>query len=180
MTKPVIASELLNEVLRQPGQFSNVRPEHPTATSSPQVHPRRVLLVEDNEINRRVALGLLSSRGHHAVVAENGREAVDAVAEQEFDVVLMDMQMPVMDGYEATMHIRKREQDSGGHIPIVAMTAEALKGDRERCLATGMDDYVSKPITPTEMYRAIEKFPAVCLPMSLNVQRSGNNTRSVT
>jgi CheY-like chemotaxis protein len=107
---------------------------------------------------------LLRSRGHQVVVAGNGQEAIDTLAEQEFDIVLMDMQMPVMDGYEATTEIRKREHQAGGHIPIVAMTAEALKGDRERCLAAGMDDYVSKPIAPADMYRAIERFPAVCLP----------------
>src|SRR5258708_7552174 len=81
------------------------------------------------------------------------------VAEQEFDVVLMDMQMPVMDGYEATTAIRDREHQTGGHVAIVAMTAEALKGDRERCQEAGMDDYVAKPIAPAEMYRAIEQFP---------------------
>lgn len=165
MTKPVIASELLNEVLHQFRRFTNAATaQPPTATPHVQVQPRRVLLVEDNEINRRVAVGLLRSRGHHVVLVENGQEAVNTLAEQEFDVVLMDMQMPVMDGYEATAEIRKREHQTGGHIPIVAMTAEALKGDRERCLTAGMDDYVSKPIDPAEMYRAIERFPAVCLP----------------
>ena len=165
MTKPIIASELLNEVLHQFGRFTNVTPaQPPTATPHLRVHPRRVLLVEDNEINRRVAVGLLHSRGHQVVLAENGQEAVNTLADQEFDVVLMDMQMPVMDGYEATAEIRKREHQTGGHIPIVAMTAEALKGDRERCLAIGMDDYVTKPIDPAEMYRAIERFPALCLP----------------
>ncbi|MEZ6057934.1 MAG: response regulator [Planctomycetaceae bacterium] len=164
MTKPVIASDLLNEVLRQFGSRTVILPETPTETvHSDQVHPRRVLLVEDNEINRRVAVGLLRSRGHHVVVAEHGQIAVDTLAEQEFDVVLMDMQMPVLDGYEATAEIRRREHRTGGHIPIVAMTAEAMKGDRERCLASGMDDYVSKPIAPEEMYRAVERFPALCL-----------------
>ena len=164
MTKPVIASELLNEVLRQFGRYTTVKPlQTPRGATSAHVPPRRVLLVEDNEINRRVALGLLHSRGHQTVVAANGQEAVNTLAEQEFDVVLMDMQMPVMDGYEATAAIREREHQTGGHIPIVAMTAEALKGDRERCLAAGMDDYVSKPIVPAEMYRAVERFPALCL-----------------
>ncbi len=164
MTKPVIASELLNEVLRQFSRFATVKPELSLHLDKNVTVPsRRVLLVEDNEINRRVALGLLRSRGHQAEVAENGKEAVDRLAEQEFDVVLMDMQMPVMDGYEATAIIRAREHQTGGRIPIVAMTAEALKGDRERCLESGMDDYVSKPISPAEMYRAIERFPAICL-----------------
>lgn len=164
MTKPVIASELLNEVLRQFGRYTTVKLDQPaSAADNAHVEPRRILLVEDNEINRRVAVGLLHSRGHQVVIAENGQEAVDMVADDEFDVVLMDMQMPVMDGYEATAAIRTRELQTGGHIPIVAMTAEALKGDRERCLETGMDDYVSKPLVPADMYRAIERFPALCL-----------------
>ena len=171
MTKPVIASELLNEVLHQFERFTTAKPQQPeSAPPHLLIQPRRVLLVEDNEINRRVALGLLRSRGHQAVVAENGQEAVNALAEQEFDVVFMDMQMPVMDGYEATTEIRKREHQTGGHIPIVAMTAEALKGDRERCLAAGMDDYVVKPVDPAEMYRAIERFPALCLPADIGLR----------
>ena len=172
MTKPVIASELLNEVLRQFGRYTKVQPTPPTPTAAqaPHSQPRRVLLVEDNEINRRVAMGLLRSRGHQFIVVVNGQEAVNTLADQEFDVVLMDMQMPVMDGYEATAAIRKRERQTGGHIPIVAMTAEALKGDRARCLAAGMDDYVSKPIAPAEMYRAVERFPALCLPADVGIR----------
>ena len=166
MIKPVIASELLNEVLRQFGTHETVKLDQSPPPMGSQVEPRRVLLVEDNEINRRVAVGLIRSRGHQVVVAVNGLDAVNLLAEQEFDVVLMDMQMPVMDGYEATAVIRKREHQVGGHIAIVAMTAEALKGDRDRCLAGGMDDYVSKPIAPAAMYRAIERFPAICLAAS--------------
>ena len=163
MTKPVIASELLNEILRQFGKFMPASPRPNQENRSPRVQPRRVLLVEDNEINRRVALGLLHKRGHEVTVAENGLEAVTILEDREFDVVLMDMQMPVMDGFEATATIRNREHQTGGHIPIVAMTAEALKGDRERCLSSGMDDYVSKPIAPDELYRAVEKFPSLWL-----------------
>ncbi len=174
MTKPVIASDLLNEVLRQFGTTTAKDAEQRSESSSSNVMPRRVLLVEDNEINRRVAFGLLQSRGHRVVFAENGQEAVDHVTNGEFDVVLMDMQMPVMDGYEATTIIRQREQQSGGHIPIVAMTAEALRGDRERCLETGMDDYVSKPVIPAELYRAVERFPALC------IASSGSNSQEET
>ena len=164
MTKPVIASDLLSEILHLFAEpLSLGTTPVPADAAVTAVQPRRVLLVEDNEINRRVAVGLLRSRGHHVDFAGNGEEAVNLTAEQEFDVVLMDMQMPVMDGYEATAAIRLRERESGGRVPIVAMTAEALKGDRERCLEAGMDDYVSKPIAPAEMYRAIERFPAVCL-----------------
>lgn len=167
MRKPVVASELLDEVLRQFARHAIVSPQMPPETNPDVVEPRRVLLVEDNEINRRVALGLLRSRGHVVVVALNGKEAVDLLAKHEFDVVLMDMQMPIMDGYEATIAIRKRERLTGGHMPIVAMTAEALKGDREHCLAVGMDDYVSKPIASAAMFRAVEQFPAICLASSV-------------
>jgi PAS domain S-box-containing protein len=181
MTKPVIASELLNEVLHQFGGFTTAKPQQPTnVTPSWQVQPRRVLLVEDNEINRRVAVGLIRSRGHQVIIAENGREAVNALDNQEFDVVLMDMQMPVMDGYEATAEIRKRERLTGGHVPIVAMTAEALKGDRERCLAAGMDDYVSKPINPVEIHRAIERFPAICLVADVGLLNSSTEISTPT
>jgi PAS domain S-box-containing protein len=172
MSKPVIASELLNELLRLFGRPKHSRLTQPLTRPELKVEPRRVLLVEDNEINRRVAWGMLRSRMHHVVMVENGQEAVDILAEEEFDVVLMDMQMPVMDGYLATAQIRKRERQSGGHIPIVAMTAEALKGDREHCLACGMDDYVSKPIAQIELYRAVERFPAVCMATINGAQNS--------
>ncbi len=183
MTKPVIASELLNEILRQFGKYTPVNPMPDQENRSPLVQPRRVLLVEDNEINRRVALGLLHKRGHEVSVAENGLEAVTLLEDREFDVVLMDMQMPVMDGFEATATIRNREHQTGGHIPIVAMTAEALKGDRERCLSSGMDDYVSKPIAPDELYRAVEKFPALWLTVDSGPQattESSTTTRPPT
>jgi two-component system, sensor histidine kinase and response regulator len=119
--------------------------------------------VEDNPVNRRVAQGLLSLRGHEVLVAENGRVALDVLATEEFDLVLMDMQMPEMDGYEATEKIRESERLTGGHLPIIAMTAEAMSGDAERCLATGMDDYISKPIDSKKLYAVVEKYPAVCL-----------------
>jgi len=144
MSKPVIASELLNEMLRQFGDKLTA-PAAPTTSVSdvPRIAPRRVLLVEDNEINRRVAIGLLRSRGHQVAFAENGREALEKLATEEFDVVLMDMQMPVMDGYEATRQIRARAD--GNRVTIVALTANAMQGDREKCLAAGMNDYISKP-----------------------------------
>ena len=106
----------------------------------------RILLAEDNEINQRLAMTVLSKWGHSVAVASNGREAVEAVERERFDLVLMDVQMPVLDGFEATGIIRHKESERGGRIPIVAMTAHALKGDREKCIAAGMDDYVSKPI----------------------------------
>ena len=117
---------------------------------------RRVLLAEDGAINQQVAVRLLEERGHSVVVVNNGRAAVEQVAAQPFDVVLMDVQMPEMDGLEATAAIRRAEAQTGEHVPIVAMTAHAMKGDRDRFLAAGMDGYVAKPVRPHELYAAVE------------------------
>ncbi|MFZ2854178.1 MAG: ATP-binding protein [Rhodocyclaceae bacterium] len=115
-----------------------------------------LLLVEDNVVNQRLALALLEKRGHRVRIAGNGQEALDALADGVFDLVLMDMQMPVMDGIDATQRIRQGEQADGSRrLPIVAMTANAMQGDRERCLAAGMDGYVSKPVKPDELFAAI-------------------------
>jgi CheY-like chemotaxis protein len=105
----------------------------------------RILLVEDNAVNRKVAVAMLNKRGHHVTTASNGYEGLNAASREAFDVVLMDVQMPVMNGWEATAQIRIRERDSGAHLPIIAMTAHALKEDIEACRAAGMDGYVSKP-----------------------------------
>jgi hypothetical protein len=115
----------------------------------------RILLVEDNAVNRQVATRLLEKRGHQVTTAENGKQAVAAFTDGGLDVILMDVQMPEMDGLEATVEIRRREAGSGGRIPIVALTAHALNGDAERCLAAGMDAYVSKPIRANLLLEAI-------------------------
>ena len=117
---------------------------------------RRILLAEDGAINQQVAVRLLEERGHSVVIVNNGRAAVEQVAAQPFDVVLMDVQMPEMDGLEATAAIRQTEVQTGGHVPIIAMTAHAMKGDRDRFLAAGMDGYVAKPVRPHELYAAVE------------------------
>jgi signal transduction histidine kinase/CheY-like chemotaxis protein len=116
----------------------------------------RVLLAEDNRVNQTLAVRILQKRGHTVVVAENGREAIAALAEQPFDLILMDMQMPELGGVEAAMLIREREKSTHEHIPIIALTANAMSGDREKCLIAGMDDYVSKPIQVKELFAAIE------------------------
>jgi CheY-like chemotaxis protein/signal transduction histidine kinase/HPt (histidine-containing phosphotransfer) domain-containing protein len=117
----------------------------------------RVLVADDNAANCTVAAYLLERRGHSVIAVGDGRQALDALEQGGFDVVLMDMQMPEMDGLEATRAIREREARTGGYIPIVALTAHAVKGYRERCLEAGMDDYVSKPIQPGELFAAIER-----------------------
>jgi CheY-like chemotaxis protein len=123
-----------------------------------------VLLAEDNTVNQRLAVRILEKRGHSAVVACNGKEAVALVEREPFDLVLMDLEMPEMSGFEATAAIRARERQTGRHIPILALTAHAMKGDRERCLAAGMDGYVAKPIQSRELYQAIaELVPTAAL-----------------
>ncbi|MGC1168724.1 MAG: response regulator, partial [Candidatus Acidiferrales bacterium] len=116
----------------------------------------RILLVEDNVVNQTLAVRLLEKRGFAVAVTGNGREALARLATDEFDLVLMDVQMPEMDGFETTGAIREGEKTSGRHIPIVAMTANALKGDQERCLSAGMDAYVSKPIRTNELYATLQ------------------------
>jgi CheY-like chemotaxis protein len=116
----------------------------------------RILLVEDNAVNQTLAVRLLEKRGYTVAVTGNGREALARLAQEEFELVLMDMQMPEMDGFEATAAIREMEKSSGRHMPIVAMTANALKGDEERCLAAGMDAYISKPIRTNELFATLE------------------------
>ena len=128
------------------------------------VSPSRILLAEDNPVNQRVGARLLEKGGHTVVIVSSGSEAVEAVLRESFDLVLMDVQMPLMSGYEATRCIRTREQRTGGHIPIVAVTAHAMKGDREICLAAGMDDYLTKPLRPQELNAAIGRWKYAAAP----------------
>ncbi len=120
----------------------------------------RILLAEDNAVNQRLASRLLEKRGHSVVIAGNGREALAALEKESFDLVFMDLQMPVMDGFEATAAIRKKEGANGTHLPVVALTAHAMKGDREKCLAGGMDGYLSKPIRPLELDEILQRYLA--------------------
>jgi two-component system, sensor histidine kinase and response regulator len=118
----------------------------------------KILLAEDNAVNQRVALRILEKAGHHVVVATNGAEALKALHQGEFDVVLMDVQMPEMGGFEATARIRERERGASAHMPIIAMTAHAMTGDRERCVEAGMNDYISKPIRAAALIELLEKY----------------------
>jgi signal transduction histidine kinase/CheY-like chemotaxis protein len=162
LTKPVKAAELLEAVTKLLKR-SPARPEKrvPQPLRQRAIRSIRILLAEDNIVNQQVAMGLLIKRGHAVTVAENGRKAVALYEQEPFDVILMDVQMPEMSGLEATEAIRAREKASGGgHIRIVAMTAHAMSGDRERCLAAGMDDYLSKPINPKMLFSVVEQDPA--------------------
>jgi two-component system sensor histidine kinase/response regulator len=127
----------------------------------------RILLAEDNAVNRRLAQILLQKQGHSVATAENGREAVRLFGVEPFDLILMDVQMPEMDGLEATAAIRTLEETSSRRrIPIAALTAHAMTSDRERCVAAGMDGYITKPIDPDELFRTIQALAAVSEPSS--------------
>jgi signal transduction histidine kinase/ActR/RegA family two-component response regulator len=140
--------------LRRPAQ--QAKPAERVLSKATQ--PLRILLAEDNEVNRQVAVEFLSMRGHTVEVAHDGAEALEAFYREQFDVILMDIQMPNMDGIQATAAIRKREEISGQHIPIVAMTGYAMTGDRQRCLDSGMDAYICKPIRSQELFDILERF----------------------
>jgi len=158
LTKPIQAEDLCNAMVRVLGRSAvAVKPHAEPSASLTPTRTVRLLLAEDNVVNQRVAVGLLSKRGHQVTVVTNGREALDAIERDRFDLVLMDVQMPEMGGLEATIAIRERERTSGGHLRIVAMTAHAMTGDRERCYAAGMDGYLSKPIDPQRLYAVVEE-----------------------
>jgi PAS domain S-box-containing protein len=162
LIKPIRQSELLEAILVALGRPSR-EGEQPTVLTRHSLREARrklrVLVAEDNVVNQELAVRLLEKQGHTVAVAGNGREALDALEKatsRGFDVVLMDVQMPEMDGLEATAAIRQKEKATGRHLPIIAITAHALKGDRERCLAAGMDDYLAKPIQAKELLAAVE------------------------
>lgn len=119
-----------------------------------------ILLVEDNHINQELMTALLKRRRHRVTVAQNGKEALDILESHAFDAILMDIQMPVMDGLEATRQIRAREEQNGGHVPIIAMTANTTPRDQELCVEAGMDDYVAKPVEINKLFTALQRIPA--------------------
>ncbi len=163
LTKPVKQSHLYEAISTIMGLQPKQDPNEKPTLSSPGFRDEAVrrqfktLVVEDNIVNQKVAARMLDVAGYHCDVAADGQEAIDALARIRYDLVFMDCQMPVMDGYEATREIRKREGE-GRHTPVVAMTANAMKGDRERCLEAGMDDYISKPVTESALEAILQKY----------------------
>jgi two-component system sensor histidine kinase/response regulator len=159
LLKPIKQSELLDAITTL-FAVKTVTDREPMLITRHSLRERRlglrILLAEDNLINQKLAVRLLEKQGHSVAVAGNGVEVLEALESERFDVVVMDVQMPVMDGMQATAVIREKEKETGEHIPIIAMTAHAMKGDRNRCLEAGMDDYLPKPIKPAELYAAIE------------------------
>jgi len=157
LVKPVRQASLRAAMLRALHHTpSSAAPRLALAWQRPRT-PRRILLAEDNVVNQRVAMGILNKVGHTVVLAANGIEAVAAVEAGGVDLILMDMQMPEMGGEEATGLIRAREREHGGHVPIIALTAHAMKGDREICLAAGADGYVPKPLSPQHLLDQIDE-----------------------
>ncbi len=161
LSKPVSQSELFEVVFRvlsTPAPRPELAAQIARQTSECESRKLRVLLAEDNTVNQKLVAGLLEKRGHRLTVTANGREALAALDRETFDLVLMDVQMPEMDGFEATAAIRLRERATGAHLHIIAMTAHAMQGDRERCLAAGMDAYISKPIKSRDLTDRLERF----------------------
>jgi CheY-like chemotaxis protein len=177
LTKPVTQSDLLDAILiaidrNSPMPIPAEKPRPPAIASG-----LRILIAEDNAINRAVVTGILEKRGHSLVHAVNGVEAVAAMAREPFDLVFLDVQMPEMDGFEATRHIREQEQTTGRHTPIVAMTAHAMAGDRERCLRAGMDHYLSKPLQKEELLKLIATISKSVPPLLCAAKGNGSKSK---
>lgn len=155
LEKPVSQSGLLDAIMTSLGDMRLDAPEQPIVSAATST--LKVLVAEDTPANQKVVAAILERRGHVVDIAQNGREAVDRLRQADYDVVLMDVQMPTMDGYQATRVIRELPDETKAGVPIVAMTAHAMKGDRERCFASGMDRYISKPIDATKLIRLVER-----------------------
>jgi len=177
LIKPIRQSELLEAILAALGK--SPAKERATVITRHTLRENRrklqILLAEDNVVNQQLAVRVLEKHGHTVAVAANGSEALGLLKSSRFDLVLMDVQMPTMDGFQATAAIRKEEEATAKHVPIIAMTAHAMAGDRERCLAAGMDDYVAKPIKVDDLFEAIEKLcrPAEVGKMAIPLKPGG-------
>jgi CheY-like chemotaxis protein len=176
LLKPIKQSALLQALTDTLGWTAaqGVAPEPTAEARSEPLPTRHILLAEDGLVNQQIAVEILTQRGHTVVVAHNGNDVLEALNHEAFDLILMDVQMPEMDGIEATAAIRARERVMGGHIPIIAMTANAMQGDRERCLEAGMDGYIAKPVRATDLYQAVED--TVLTPYEPQVQSVGSET----
>ena len=164
LLKPIKQSKLLDTIMNVLGaRITDDKPFclYPQPQIDEKIQYLNILLAEDNLVNQKLAARMLEKRGHQVEIANNGREALAILEKRDFDLILMDVQMPEMDGFATTAAIREKEKTTGEHIPIIAMTAHAMKGDREKCLIAGMDDYISKPIRSEELYKAIESFSCV-------------------
>lgn len=163
LVKPIKQSELLDSIRVALGA-SLIKKERVSLITQHSLrepaHGLHILLAEDNVINQKIAVRILENRGQTVTVAEDGEQVLAALDKEAFDLVLMDVQMPKMDGFQATTAIRDKEKQTGAHVPIIAMTAHAMKGDRERCLEAGMDDYIAKPLKPNEILAAIDRLMA--------------------
>jgi CheY-like chemotaxis protein len=164
--KPVAQSVLLEGVRAALGRrtSADAQTAAPAATPMRAAHRLRVLVAEDNAVNRKLAEHLLRRRGHRPLMVTNGRDAVEVLATEQIDLVLMDLQMPEMDGFEATAAIRELERGTGRRLPIIALTAHAMEGDRQRCLGADMDGYLSKPIKAVELFEVIDRVMAATSP----------------
>jgi CheY-like chemotaxis protein/two-component sensor histidine kinase len=162
LTKPVLQNDLRHLLITLFGSKEQIQEEidkNPAEVKSPD-KPLEILVAEDQIINRKIVVQLLEKKGWRVKAVENGKIALEEASNKKYDIILMDVQMPEMDGFDSTRNIRLFENDKDYHTPIVAMTAHAMKGDREKCLAAGMDYYITKPVNPSELYETIEKFAA--------------------
>jgi CheY-like chemotaxis protein len=179
LIKPVKQSDLFERILGAL-QATSAKAERPSPAARTAGRRLRVLIAEDNEVNQRVAVGMLERIGHRAVVVANGRQALAALAREGFDLVLMDVQMPELDGFEATIAIRERERGTPRRVPIVALTAHAMKGDDDRCLAAGMDGYLAKPLQAAELVATIARLvPDAAIDGARLLERVGGDTRAL-
>jgi CheY-like chemotaxis protein len=181
LSKPIKRADLLEAIkLALFGQPDTVKQSATTVAVAADQRHFKILLAEDNLVNQKVATRFLEKRGHTVFVADTGKKALEAWQEQLFNLILMDVQMPEMDGFEATAMIRKQELvqklegSTGKNIPIIAMTAHAMVGDRDRCIAAGMNDYVSKPISAHDLFAAIDRVMDAPQTSSARAQAAAN------